>query len=142
MQLDVMDGVKVALASLINQETYWRELDLQYLADQVCDENYPLAQWKPDLAAKGLLLYKRFLWLCLKYPDSALVPTKDMDEFWHNHILHTRRYFKDCQNLFGRYLHHIPSDPNGDFDELKKGFALLEKLYSEEFNEPLEVLGL
>lgn len=54
------------------------------------------------------LLYKNFLFLCFKYPASKLVPTSDIDEFWHAHILDTRKYVKDCQETFGDYLHHFP----------------------------------
>lgn len=34
--------------------------------------------------------------------------SEDMDQFWHFHILDTPKYTKDCQRLFGLYLHHKP----------------------------------
>jgi hypothetical protein len=54
------------------------------------------------------LLYKNFLFLCFKYPEAKLVPTPDIDDFWHAHILDTRKYMDDCQEIFGRFLHHFP----------------------------------
>ena len=52
--------------------------------------------------------YKNFLFLCVKYKDTGLVPSSDIDEFWHAHILDTRKYFDDCDSIFGGYLHHFP----------------------------------
>lgn len=36
-------------------------------------------------------------------------PTPDVDEVWHAHILHTRRYAEDCDRMFGAFLHHDPA---------------------------------
>jgi len=40
-------------------------------------------------------------------------PTQDVDDFWHQHILDTRRYHRDCQAVFGGYLHHEPVRTTG-----------------------------
>lgn len=52
--------------------------------------------------------YKRFLTLIKLYPKTNFVPTKLMDRFWHQHILDTVAYQKDCLNVFGFFLHHFP----------------------------------
>ena len=52
--------------------------------------------------------YRRFLKLCAKYPDAPIVPTEEVDEFWHLHILDTQRYGEDCEQIFGAMLHHDP----------------------------------
>lgn len=36
-------------------------------------------------------------------------PNQDVDDFWHQHILNTKMYLKDCEYLFGFILHHDPS---------------------------------
>ena len=36
------------------------------------------------------------------------VPTKDVDEMWHLHILDTEAYAMDCLAAFGRFIHHRP----------------------------------
>lgn len=36
-------------------------------------------------------------------------PTPDVDKFWHHHILDTKKYAQDCNNMFGYFLHHQPS---------------------------------
>ena len=55
-------------------------------------------------------LYKTFLYICLKYPSEKIVPIREIDEFWHTHILFTEKYFNDCDKIFGYYLHHTPEE--------------------------------
>lgn len=117
-------------------------LDLHYLIEKACSEHYPLPRWQIDQATKALSLYKRFLFLLITYPQEKLVPTRDIDEFWHNHILYTKRYAHDCQNLCGHYIHHFPSNPNDseDMQNISKNFELTQALYLKEFGEELQVL--
>lgn len=61
--------------------------------------------------------YKLFLQLCLSYPQESLGISKNADSFWHYHILDTRKYMADCDNIFGHYLHHNPNLFEGS-DEL------------------------
>ena len=48
--------------------------------------------------------YCRFLTLKRFYPSVALVPSKTVDAIWHAHILNTRAYREDCQQVFGRFI--------------------------------------
>jgi hypothetical protein len=52
--------------------------------------------------------YKRHLTLVAKYPQEAIAPDRNVDRFWHAHILDTRKYIGDCERVFGFYLHHFP----------------------------------
>ncbi|GAA0408575.1 glycine-rich domain-containing protein [Massilia aurea] len=52
--------------------------------------------------------YRRFLFLMKKYPDAGASPTADVDTFWHYHILDTMKYARDCEAVFGFFLHHYP----------------------------------
>jgi len=52
--------------------------------------------------------YRRFLFLMKKYPDADASPTVDVDTFWHYHILDTMKYARDCEAVFGYFLHHYP----------------------------------
>ncbi|WP_205588317.1 glycine-rich domain-containing protein [Helicobacter vulpis] len=36
------------------------------------------------------------------------MPPKDVDAFWHYHILDTQKCAQDCQEIFGYFLHHFP----------------------------------
>ena len=64
--------------------------------------------WSPGHQNEVEDLYCRFLALNVVYRDQKICPTGPIDEFWHAHILDTRAYERDCQNLFGEYLHHFP----------------------------------
>lgn len=81
--------------------------------------------------------YRRFLLLCIKYPDRAIAPSKDIDMMWHLHMLNPRAYYDDCQQMFGDILDH-----DGGFgataDELpilERTFAETAALYRAEFGE-------
>ncbi len=64
--------------------------------------------WSPEYQSEVEDLYRRFLALNIVYRDQKICPTGPIDEFWHAHILDTIAYEKDCQDLFGAYLHHFP----------------------------------
>lgn len=66
-------------------------------------------KWKPKRAADAEHWYKNFLWMCyLNRRRPVAVLGSDADRIWHNHILDTARYQKDCNDIFGRYLDHRP----------------------------------
>ena len=64
--------------------------------------------WTREYADMMETEYRRFLELMAKYPDEAIAPSMDVDEFWHYHILDTMKYARDCDNVFGHFLHHFP----------------------------------
>ncbi len=64
--------------------------------------------WDHDTAFEIAGMYRAFLYLCKHYPKEIIVPPREVDEFWHLHILDTRNYHTDCQKIFGYYLHHFP----------------------------------
>lgn len=53
--------------------------------------------------------YKTFLFISYLYPKLLLVPTPEIDQVWHYHILHTKQYRQDCEILFGCYIDHEPN---------------------------------
>jgi hypothetical protein len=66
--------------------------------------------WSPVEAERVEGDYKRFLYaLAHKRPEVIISPpTQEVDEFWHQHILDTRKYRNDCQTIFGHYVDHTP----------------------------------
>jgi hypothetical protein len=62
--------------------------------------------WSAEKADTEILKYRRFLKLAST--GMSVVPTKNVDEVWHTHILDTEVYAKDCQTCFGYFLHHHP----------------------------------
>jgi hypothetical protein len=85
--------------------------------------------------------YRRFLALHMAFPDAEIVPCKIVDEIWHQHILDTHAYHRDCAAIFGSYLHHFPYfGMRGDADAqaLHDAYAETIALYREAFGEPPE----
>jgi hypothetical protein len=115
-------------------QAYWEALDLSYLADTMTSAAYPLPRWQVQDALRALKHYKNFLWLHTLYPNTTFVPSKEIDECWHNHILHTEHYMQDCQQLFGRYLHHAPATPGKDDETLIANYLRTKELYRKVFN--------
>jgi hypothetical protein len=64
--------------------------------------------WTREFVERTEVQYRRFLALLAKYPHEPIAPGKDVDRFWHAHILDTQKYTEDCDRVFGRYLHHFP----------------------------------
>ncbi|WP_367575885.1 glycine-rich domain-containing protein-like [Neisseria leonii] len=67
--------------------------------------------WSKEGAEDAIRQYKNFMYLLFKYHDEAtvkLVPSIEVDEIWHHHILDTRAYLNDCMNIYGYFMHHFP----------------------------------
>lgn len=64
--------------------------------------------WTNEFCGEAEGLYRKFLALNMRYPEKKICPTGPIDEYWHAHILDTRAYAKDCDTLFGEFLHHFP----------------------------------
>lgn len=79
-------------------------LDFSLLKQKLGEEK----GWSPEYQNEVEDLYCRFLALNMVYRDQKVCPTGPIDEFWHAHILDTKAYERDCQDLFGEYLHHFP----------------------------------
>lgn len=115
--------------------------------DLVCVRNSVIRRyrWTADLADHAEAQYRQFLHLLGTYPDRELVPwTEELDKFWHEHLLHTRKYEKDCNSLFGRFIHHEPMEG----DRQRHGIKRTMELHKKEFgssgfvSRALERIGL
>ena len=98
--------------------------------------------WNKEQCEDAEIEYKRYLMLCRKFPSPhyAIVPNKIMDTMWHYHILDTRAYCRDSEELFGGYFHHFPYfGLRGSEDEkqLKESFEETKSLYQQSFGESL-----
>lgn len=81
--------------------------------------------------------YKRFLALKKHYPGRDVVPNKQVDLFWHQHILDTQQYESDCRKIFGYFLHHYPyfgMQGADDHTNLCAAFQDTTALYSLHFS--------
>ena len=101
--------------------------------------------WPLNKAETLEVWYRRFLYLSSIYNDKVIVPSKDIDMFWHTHILDTQKYMLDCENLFGRYIHHFPyfgMRGEKDRNQLKKSFHETEELFLLHFSESPVSVGI
>ncbi len=123
--------------SLDEARAYLLRLDLSYIVDAMCAPSYALPRWHRDEALHCLKLYKNFILLQKKHLPECLVPTREIDEFWHNHILYTKQYHADCAAIFGHYLHHVPANPNEDAEQLVEDYQKTKRYYFAEFGEDM-----
>jgi len=94
--------------------------------------------WSREYVEQMEIAYKRFLTLSVKYPEETIAPSKDVDKFWHGHILDTMKYAEDCQNVFGYFVHHFPYfGMRGEEDaaNLTEAGKTTNRLYEKEFGE-------
>ena len=114
------------------------ELDFELMKQKLQDPEEGMG-WTPEQVDSAEIEYKRYLNLCMVY-GKGIVPNKIMDQTWHYHILDTRSYHKDCDKLFGGYMHHYPYfGMRGDQDaqDLKNSFENTKDLYLELFGEEM-----
>lgn len=95
--------------------------------------------WNEEKTNRVELMYRRFLFLQTTSPETV-VPTNDIDQFWHQHILDTQKYPTDCQKAFGFYLHHFPyfglrgEDDNRNLQwAFERSGTLYESMYGEAY---------
>jgi hypothetical protein len=82
------------------------------------------------------LEYKKFLALKRTYPEKEIVPNKQVDLFWHQHILDTQKYAEDCEIIFGYFMHHFPyfgMKNEEDMQNLVDAFEETRALYALHF---------
>lgn len=81
----------------------------------------------------GLLLY-----LIKKYPYARIVPNQEIDAVLHAHMADINQFEKDCQNLFGVYILHIPEfGMRGEIERLEwqLTFAQTQELFELNFGQ-------
>merc|ERR1712232_106678 len=79
--------------------------------------------------------YLRFLQLIAESPRMELVAPTDVDLVWHEHILDTKNYAVDCNNLFGRLLHHRRARSAADVAEIPLGYERSKRAYAIRFGK-------
>src|SRR5215213_3409132 len=112
-------------------------LDLESVKTRLMDPELGEG-WTREYADSIEGAYKTFLSMVVKYPEHAehIMLSKDVDEFWHTHILQTMKYADECEAVFGRFLHHAPHVGELTDADHEKRAVLTEKtrtLYQREF---------
>lgn len=112
------------------------ELDLEPIAFKLEKEH----GWPLDRINYAIEQYRLWLKTVIHFPDSSIIPNKEVDEVWHAHILDTRKYAEDCERLFGRFLHHFPyfgMRGENDRQDLHTAFAQSQAMMFEVLGEKL-----
>jgi hypothetical protein len=112
-------------------------LDFNMVKLKIQDKEEGLG-WTAKQCDEAEIEYKRFLALKRTYPHKDVVPNKIVDSFWHQHILDTQKYAKDCELIFGYFLHHFPyfgmRDEN-DMRNLIDAFEETKEIYNFHFGQ-------
>jgi hypothetical protein len=114
-------------------------LDLEPIRLRVMDAELGEG-WTREYAESVEGAYRNYLTMLVRHPEDIedIVVSKDVDEFWHTHILHTMKYTEDCDKVFGKYLHHNPRVGERTPADIEKKAALAQKtqrLYQREFGD-------
>jgi hypothetical protein len=114
-------------------------LDLESVKIRLMDEELGEG-WSRDYAESIETAYKTYLTMLAKHQDHAedIMLAKDVDEFWHTHILQTMKYADDCEKVFGAFLHHNPHVGPRTAEDLRTRAEMAEKtrrIYAHEFGD-------
>jgi hypothetical protein len=123
-----------------------RALDLEPIRQRVMDEELGEG-WSREHAESVERGYRNYLTMLVKHPEDLedIVVSKDVDEFWHTHILHTMKYTQDCERVFGHYLHHNPHVGKRTQADIQRKAAQVEKtrrLYEQEQLQGIHFRGV
>jgi len=78
------------------------------LFDKLREKHPQLTLKDCQLVARGLRQF--FLaYLKLGRRGALAMPSRVVDDLWHEFILDTRRYARFCDQAFGHYFHHLPA---------------------------------
>ncbi len=78
--------------------------DMEFVAERLADKGLLPEELIPETIAK----YKRFVALFVLGHQGLDVPSAEVDEVWHAHILSTREYADFCDHLGVGFIHHVP----------------------------------
>lgn len=112
---------------------YIYSFDLSYVTDRLINK----CGWRKIDALQTEKYYRNFLFLNKMY--GKMPPPEDVDQFFHEHILFTEKYFLDTQIIFQKYFHHTPIDPKKisllDDANIQEQFNRYQELHKKVFGE-------
>jgi hypothetical protein len=134
--------LRAAVQRITNIETardYIAHIDFTMLREKLIMSPEEGGQsWSVEMAEKAEAKYKKWLFLKLKYENVLIPPPRDIDTFWHGHIVDSLAYTRDTAAIFGQYVHHYPyfgMRGQADHQKLLDAFENTKRLYREEYNE-------
>jgi hypothetical protein len=93
--------------------------------------------WTAEERARSFDRYCRWLRLKQQHPTARMAPTRDIDLFWHLHMLSPVAYHRDCERLFGRLLDHDGGfgKGEGELQVLQEVFLETARLWEDTYDE-------
>ncbi|MEL6161824.1 MAG: glycine-rich domain-containing protein-like [Cyanobacteria bacterium J06623_5] len=92
--------------------------------------------WTLERSTKAVEQYRKFLFLVYRYPGERIVPSREVDQVWHTHILDTVKYREDCDLLFEKFMDHWPYfglKDEAERQELNDAFSHTQQLFETHF---------
>ncbi len=125
-------AVFVVIVAIGSTDSRARTIDLKSVRDAMISRH----GWSAERADAARVEYLKFLAILHRKPTFPVVPwltdgRDDLDQFWHQHILDTAKYSRDCRHLFGKLVHHDP--------HLKKGSK--EEIVAESLTQALDIIA-
>ncbi len=122
-------GVPI-LSHLLSRKRRLRRIEQYQFPDSLVTR---LANQYPNYNAvqikKILNTLKDYFKICLLANGGMVaMPSKIVDEAWHEFILFTREYHLFCQKAFGRYFHHTPFDGLVKPEKVREAVQLTRQL--------------
>ena len=94
-----------------SMKTGIRKIDALKLSDIVAAVRRERG-WSARTAQDAEIWYRLFLAMSKKKGGSAAFGIEEnSDHIWHEHITSTKRYRRDCKEIFGKFLDHTPGRP-------------------------------
>jgi hypothetical protein len=89
-----------------DEDFIWRYQFPEVIEERCRHHNPDLSHEEWKLVEQGL----REWFLCCAWRDGEVLgmPSRTVDEAWHEFILDSRAYTEFCEQAFGEYLHHTP----------------------------------
>lgn len=125
----------IAASPVQNNETP-APVSIDLLAASYRSDTFP-DDWTREQRELSLQRYHKWLLLKQRHPTARLAPTRDIDLFWHLHMLSPVAYFRDCSRLFGRLLDHDGGFGRGpgELPQLQEVFARTARWWEEAYGE-------
>ena len=107
-------------AAYVNLELLGKieQLNLNIIKDRMIFKH----KWPVDRAEEAIVGYRQYLYLA-NVLETPIAPSLDINQIWHEHILHTNKYANDCQVIFNKFLHHFPTPVKWKLETIAGAFC-------------------
>ena len=95
------------------------ELIMGWDLSQVAERMVKREHGDPMLVQEMEAEYRKYMAIVISNPTEKVPIPREIDPFWHNHLLFTVDYCRFSELTAGRFIHHYP-DVNAPEDEMRQ----------------------